>query len=237
MLNPTNIHFDRDNQLIVQDSNNGRIQTLDANGSYRRSFRVFENFSSVVIDKKGLIFCSPTAGLQKPLIHIFNYAGKLVRSFGKRIKFKEDLYGLNGVNMSMNGKGELYVGWQFFPVVRKYSKDMTLLSEIKLKNPKMKQSEDFNYRSIGGPAEKRQYKIVMAGLKAKEDGGFYVFQFYPRIEILEFNDKGEQVNHYWADQPYNFIGNDFMVHEGPEGKRFYVLQVFPESRVDVFTIR
>ncbi len=100
----------------------------------------------------------------------------------------------------------------------------------------MKPNAAFNTNSIDGPAEGRMYKIVIQAIKARENGGFYLFQYYPRLEILEYDGNGKLQGRYWADQSYNYIANDFMVKEGPEVKTFYILQVFPESKIEVFTV-
>ncbi|MCP4218621.1 MAG: 6-bladed beta-propeller [bacterium] len=235
LLNPGDIHFDAAGKLIIQDSSNSRIQTLSGNGEYISSFRVFEAYNSMILDGKGLIFCSPM-GLNLPLVRIFNYSGKLVKSFGERVKFSKKLMGLNHVTLSMNNAGEIYAAWQFFPIVRKYSPEGKLLGEYKPANKKMKDNAAFNTNSIDGPAEGRMYKIVIQAIKARENGGFYLFQYYPRLEILEYDGNGKLQGRYWADQSYNYIANDFMVKEGPEVKTFYILQVFPESKIEVFTV-
>lgn len=69
------------------------------------------------------------------------------------------------------------------------------------------------------------------------DGGkFFLFKYYPRMEIFESNDKGEIENIYWFKTGYNYIGRDlFVVHRN--GRRYFVtLQVFPEERVEVYSV-
>jgi hypothetical protein len=239
LLTPGYLQCDSQDNIYVLDTNNGRIQRLTEDGGYLHSFRVYEAYSSFLLNLKGMAYLSPLGGMHKPLIQVFDAAtGELKGSFGKRMEFSRDLYGLNQVHASMNRKGELYVGWQFFSVVRKYSADRKLVAEYKLDHPQMTKSMQFNYRAIEGPARERSYHIVIARIRAKENGGgFYVFRFYPRIEILEFDDNGELQKLYWAEQPYNYIGNDFLVKEGPDGKRFYVLQMFPEGKVEVFAVQ
>jgi len=236
LLTPGHLQCDAKENIYVLDVNNGRVQRLTDDGGYLHSFRVYEAYSSFLLNLKGMAYLAPLGGMHKPLIQVFDAAtGELKGAFGKRLEFSRDLYGLNQVHASMNRKGELYVGWQFFSVVRKYSADKKLVAEYKLDYPQMVKNMQFNYRSIEGPPQERVYHIVMARLRAKENGnGFYVFRFYPRIEILDYDDNGRLQNLYWAEQPYNYIGNDFLVKEGPGGKRFYVLQMFPEGKVEVF---
>lgn len=233
LLNPLFLSVDKMGNLVVYDTNNLRMQIFDSGGNYNGIFRTFESFSSLIIDEKSLIYCSPFAS-GKPLIRIFDYNGKSIGSLGEQKDFKKNLPLLNKIHLSMNSKGEIYAAWELFPIVRRYSKDK-LLSEYQIKYPKMQRDAYMNYLSIDSSNSKREYKVIIAGMRAK-DNGFFIFHFYPRIEIMEFNNEGEKENHYWAEQVYDFIGNDFIVKEIPGGKKvFYILQVFPEPRVDVYS--
>jgi hypothetical protein len=233
LLNPLFLSVDKKNSLVVYDANNLRVQIFDSEGNYSGTFRTFESFSSLIIDDKGFIYCSPFS-VGKPLIRIFDYNGKVIGSLGEQKEFKRSLPYPNKIHLSMNSKDEIYAAWELFPIVRRYSRDK-LLSEYEIKYPKMQREAYINYSSIDSSNPKREYKVIIAGMRAK-DNGFFIFHFYPRIEIMEFNNKGEQENHYWAEQVYDFIGNDFIIKEMPGGKKtFYILQVFPEARVEVYS--
>lgn len=232
LLNPAMIAIDPADGLVVYDTDNGRIAVFNLDGSYKKSFRVFESYSSMLVDGQGLIYCSPFE-FDKPLVRIFSDSGQLKESFGHRLIFKQPIFGLNKVFMSRNSKGETYVAWELFPLVRCYGADFRLLTEYELKQEKMLKNAKFNRESIEKQEERREFRVVIAGLRAKEDG-FYIFQYYPRIEILEYNSRGEVEHHYWTEQPYDFIGNDFYVKPDTNGKTFYILQAFPENIVSVY---
>ncbi len=223
---------DRDN-LVVYDSNNGRIQIFSPEGEYLENFKKFKKFSSMVSNDQGLIYASPHS-LQGPLIEVLDREGKLVNSFGERIEFKHNTRSHNDTHISISKKGELYVAWQKFPIVRRYSIKGKLLSEYKIEYKLMQERAKPNYNAQMTKGRITFFNII-SGIRAKEDG-FYLFSSYPRIEILEFNHNGEISNIYWKNSPFfNYIGIDFVVRENDIKKTFYILQVFPEPKVEVFS--
>ncbi|MEW6456784.1 MAG: 6-bladed beta-propeller [Acidobacteriota bacterium] len=231
-LNPLNICFDTKNNLIVYDSNNGRIQIFSPEGEYINSFKVFKTLSSIAASGQYLIYTSPKS-VQGPLIEIYNAEGKMVDFFGERINFKYNTVSHNEVHLSINNEEELFVAWKYFPFVRRYAKEGKLLSEYSIKHKLMQERAKHNYkaRMIDGRLELNE---IIKAIRAKEDG-FYLFSYYPRIEILEYNSKGEIKNIYWTNSPsFDYIGGDFIVMEKAKEKAFYVLQIYPDPKIDVF---
>jgi len=234
LLSPKHVFVDPNKQLVVHDSSNGRVQLFGPEGNYSSSFRLFETYNAMAVNNHRQIYCCPF-GFNKPLIRIFDYTGKVKGSFGERLTFKQKIFGLNKVFLSMNSKGVLYVAWELFPLVRRYSPEGKLLSEFKLTLPKLLKNERFNRRSINGPPQGRQFKMVIGGIRAKEDG-FFIYYYYPRIVIAEYDNSGALKNFFWAEQPYDFIGNDFLVKTGKDNQLMvYVLQVYPVSEITVFS--
>jgi len=227
---------DKENNLIIYDDGNRRIQILDSNGDYIKSFKVFKTGFAMISNKQGYIYAGlKSLNISDPLIGIFDYQGKLIRSFGNPLILKSHPYIPLPIRISLNNKnGEIFLTWWWFPVVRRYSKEGKLLSEYKIKHKIMQEYGERNYdvlskKSVSQP---RLY-IVITSIKAKEDG-FYLFRYYPRIEILEINLKGEIVNTYWSDQTYDFIASDFLIKEYVKEKFIYILQRYPENKINVY---
>lgn len=232
---PRYIETDSQNNLIVYDTGNSRIQIFNPKGEYLNSFKIFKTYIAMVIDKHGLIYLNPlTSNLQEPLIEILNKKGKLINSFGKRIKFKHNSDAHNEIAMSINNKGEIFAAWKHFPIVRRYSKEGKLLSEYKINYKLIKRLAKPNYKAkiIN---HKMSMMSVITDIRAKENK-FYLFIRYPRIEVLELSLKGEIVKIYWKDHPYKYIARDFLVKENANKKLelLYVLNT-SENQIKVFS--
>jgi len=233
LSNPRYICCDDRNNLIVYDSNNRRIQIFSPEGEYLKNFKIFKRFCSMASDDQGLIYAS-TNSMEGPLIEVLDRGGKLVNSFGERIEFRHNTRSHNDVHISINTKGELFIAWQYFPIVRRYSKEGNLLSEYKVEYKLMRERAKPNY-DVRMTGMGIKFFNIISGIRAKEDG-FYLFSYYPRIEVLEINLNGEVSNIYWTDSPsFDYMGWDFVVKESAREKMFYILQVFPEPKVEVFS--
>jgi len=58
---------------------------------------------------------------------------------------------------------------------------------------------------------------------------------YPRLEFHEYDDAGKKLNTYWIELSNDYITDTFDVLPDKDyGLKFYVLQLYPESKVDVF---
>lgn len=251
LLNPQMLSCDREDNLVLLDSSNFRIQIYTPDGSYRHSFRLFETYSFVALDRlRQLIYCSPAGyDMKKPLVRVFDYKGKIKHSFGERKAFSKNILNLNTVHMDVNSKGEIYIAWRFFPLVRKYSPAGKLLGQFRPGHRLMLEEEKSNYKEIKSNRSRREFQILIAGIRSKKDG-FYLFRYNPRMEILEFDDDGTLTHHFWADQSYNLVAGDFIVKErdgfGMDNKDnknethirklIYILKRFPENEISVYAI-
>lgn len=201
---------DKENNLIIYDDGNSRIQILDSNGDYLRSFKIFNTGFAMVCNKQGYIY----AGLRSydfndPLIGVFDYQGKMISSFGQRLKFPTGSFGSLPIHLAVNNKNELFATWWFLPVVRRYSEGGELLSEYEIKHKIMQEFGKRNYEALSKTSDSPpRLHIITTNIRAKDDG-LYLLRYYPRIELLEIDLKGEIKNIYWADQTYDFIASDF----------------------------
>jgi len=232
---PRFIDTDSQNNLIVYDTGNSRIQIFDSKDKYRDSFKIFKTYDTMAADKDGLIYLSPsTSNIHDPLIEVLNQKGKLIKSFGKRIEFKHNSDVHNKIAISINNKGNIFAAWNFFPIVKHYSKDGELLSEFPINHKLLKQLAKPNYRAkiVNNIIS---MKSIIADIDAKENK-FYLFIKYPRIEVLELNFRGKLNKIYWKDTSYKFIANDFFVMENNKRMEFlYVLDIHESQEIKVFS--
>lgn len=235
-INPRFIDTDYQDNLIIFDIGNSRVQILNSEGEFQKSFKTFKTYYSMAIDKEGLIYLAPfTENLNEPLIEVYNLNGKFLGAFGKRIKFQPNSFVHNGILMSINNDGEVYVAWVYFPIVRRYSKEGKLLKEYRINYNLMKKLAAPNYKA---KVNKNKIKMncVITDISAKKDK-FYLFIGYPRLEIMELDLNGEIVNIYWKNHPHDFILSDFLVRENVQEKLklFYILSIYPKQQITVYS--
>jgi len=231
---PNDLLIHRD-KLIISDLGNYRIQFLDFEGKYIKSFNKYLTFYSMAINDDSLLVAAPLVYENKSSqINVLTQEGKIIHSFGQPMHFRKDPIRLNFVEIDINMKGELLVAFRYLALVRKYSKKGELLDEYKLNNEAMKKFENMNLarNSIGTKESKEAYIMIINSIKAYEDG-FFILSNSKCPIILGYDDQGHQNAVYWI-QDCNYIAKDFLVQNKERKKIFYLLQVYPNLKIDAF---
>ena len=221
--------------LIVGDTKNMRLQFFDLKGNYIRSFRIFKAYTDIDISKDGLIYAAPLrTNPESPLVDVLDKSGQLLSSFGEA-QFgsdKSNWWMPNRVEISLNGKDELFVAYRYFPLVCKYSKKGTLLAKYKLEHGGvMEKKEKINLDRIRDQALGMGMLPVINSIRASSDG-FYILHNYPRNEILEYDSNGKLQNNYYCEvSSYDTFFKDFSVIENEGKKTFYLLKRNFENKI------
>lgn len=226
-----------DKYLVVKDWY--RFQFLDKEGNYIKSFKNSRSYRDFVINEKDLIFAAPTIFRnESDLIDVLNTEGEILYSFGEIKKFKYDKPELNETKLALSGKGDLFVAFHKFPIVRKYSQKGKLLDEFKIRHKPLLELEKRNLKSINKRTREKRtgYYYIIDAIYPTEDG-FSILCIYPRVEILEFNKNGRMENSYWSVLTYNYDAFDFLISGKGLNKKFYVLRFLPSDCADVFSIK
>jgi DNA-binding beta-propeller fold protein YncE len=230
---PSLIAVDRHRNIYVQEAGNLRLQIYNHLGEYLSSFRIFKGYSAMSVGNSGAIILSHLShDPHDPLIETLDLQGSLRYSFGNRIYFSPYFFALNEIDMSLNKRGELVVAWVNFPRVQQFSNKGALLSDISLEYDLLHELAKQNYDTVNVCKSKTLMPVLRAIYA--ENQRFYILAIYPRLEILKFNFIGELLNIYWRDTPLEFSASDFLVLENNETLYFYVLQDYPEQRIDCF---
>lgn len=235
-LQPYNLMMNK-NYIAVQEVGNMRIQFLDPDGLYKKSFKIFHGYYSMVINDKGLIIGIPVVRLpDDDLIEVLSQKGEVIASFGKPLDFKLSFRSLNNASLALTRNEEILLAFKFFPIIRKYSLKGELLAEFKIKNEILTAKDKINLEGHKlRQKEKVAYTSVIMAMKTFRDK-IYIFYTTPRLEILEINNEGEIEATYWANinREDGFSAGDFTVLHQNDQIRFYVLQRIPQPRVIVF---
>ena len=234
-MTPHKFFITKEDILIIGETGNMRFQFFDKNGKYIKSFKIFKGYNSWIVGNNGLIFALPVIRKASDhLIEVLNQDGVVISSFGEPFDFKYKIPTYNDAKIEINHKGELYVAFKFLPTVRKYSQNGELLANFIINHSIMKEYGDYNRKnqSLLAKGKKVKYKPVINSIKLSETG-FYLMRHFPRIEILEFDNKGKRIAQYWREViPY--LAEYFVVRNDIKEKIFYVLYYYPEVKIDAF---
>jgi len=238
-LHPSDFSIVR-NRLYVSEIGNFRIQKLSINGIPERSIRKYLTQYSMTYDEEGLIYIAPLVyGEESRQIAVVNNNGEIVRSFGKPMVFAKDTVTLNFVYLEKNARNEIFAVYRYFPIIRKYSQEGELLFEHSLNNAAMRKIAQINMdRNRSSKAElKRRYILNVIATRMFKD---HLFLFCQSMNpfILEYDDQGKQTAIYRINRDGQYIAKDLIVMEDEDGRKiFHLLQVFPESKVDIYSER
>lgn len=122
------------NFLYIYDL--GKIQILRDDTNYVTSFPVYW-FPDVqfAIDLNGNVVIGAPSD-KDSLLAVIDTSGKILNTFGKKVKQRtqQETFLKNGVWPVVDEDGNIYVVFLSLPYIRKYSKDLNLLIEKKLKS-------------------------------------------------------------------------------------------------------
>ncbi len=129
-----------DGNLYVVDQDNYRIQILDREGKRVGGFRIDTISDSIAVSDQGEIFLN--APRHGKLVTVFSKDGRRLRSFGELIPRSRGYPGasdserflvpLGRAYLAFGADQDLFVAFQFMPLVQKYSREGKLLWERRL---------------------------------------------------------------------------------------------------------
>lgn len=218
--------------IIVADNNNRRIQYYDFDGNFIRQFKLLRSFHDIAVSAKGLIYAAPLRMTpESKLIDILGKEGKLLTSFGEA-KFgdKKTWQTTNWVKINMNEKNELYISFNSFPLVCRYSAKGRLEAEFTFDHKVLKALEKENsYRLKNHGNLMRIIYAICANKK-----GFSILFNFPRTQILEYDYEGRLINeYYYEDKTYDSFFLEFVTGEKEGRKIFYLLKMAPKKEIVV----
>jgi len=226
--------------LIVHDAEKQRLEFLDFEGNHVKSRKISGFTDFVLGEDESLYVAHHVEDENSPLITVYFPDGKNL-SFGKPLLFRHSMQVLNSRSLALNGKGELYVAFTYFPLVRKYSASGKLLDEYRIDSPIMEVKENYNLKKVGeGIAHKARragYRDVIVGIRYFDEK-IYLLSHVPRLEITEMDEGGTVTATCWMDSREVYETHDFLIREIDGVKKFYVSHISPSKYdIDVFGMK
>ena len=224
--------------IIIKEFN--RLQFFNKNWETIKTVKPAKLYKNIKIGNDGYFFAIPSLSpAQIELIEVLSQDGKILRAFGEPLEFKEDKSTLNWLSLDLSNKQELYVAFEFFPIIRKYSAGGKLIFEKKLENELMLKKEKRNLKSLATPRKggrARGYMPVIHSIRTCDDG-FYIMSRYPRLEIWLFDEMANLKKTYWCNRGMRYFVKDFIYMKKDDEILFYVVSNYPNHRVDVYGIK
>jgi len=223
--------------LIIHDTERGRLEFMDFQGNSIRSQKIAD-FTDMVSDEKGRLYVAHHVQDEySPLVKVYSPDGRKA-AFGKPLCFHHSMQVLNSRSLALSEKGDLYVAFTYFPIVRKYSTEGKLLAEYRIESSVMMAKENYNLKKVGESIVHKVRRVgYRAGVIAMRAFGnkIYLLSHVPRLEITEMDDDGSITATYWIDFQEVYETNDFVIREINGEKKFYVSHSSPPKYgIDVF---
>jgi len=235
-VNPFCIYVEK-TSVFVSDTLKLDIQVFDLDLNLLRSFKLKRAYTDLAISDSGLIVATPfRMSRDMPLIDVLDQKGNVLYSFGEPMFGSSVKWNVpNFVKVDINRKGDVFLAFQNFPVVCKYSIQGELISVYKIDHKGMRRAEKLNLEHMQDLNTEITWQAIYA-VRARENG-FLILHNYPIIEILEFDRAGQLMNDYWAARSHDYRVGEFIVRE-PNDKghaEILLMATSPENRIEVFS--
>jgi hypothetical protein len=238
-----------DDQVVIEEMMNMRLQIFDSAGTYLRGARLFKTYHSMVL-VDGLIYATPYLMLppdeQKGanLIDVLDQQGRVLRSFGTPLEVDPfDFALLNHALLKVDAERNLWLAFQCFPLIRKYALDGRLLKEFSYQYAVVKKEEAFNKLITVkrfGVSQLPHYYVC--GAIHPDNDGLYIFTSVhtsaeSRLDIYFIKDGGQIAEFYWQPRNEGILSWGLYVHKEKNDKIFYLLESTPNPLVEIFKIK
>jgi len=219
LLNPGKAVRDGD-KIVVLDRGNSRVVAFDISGRYLSSFKLLKYYRDMAAYRGSIYLTSMGQGDGK-LVDVLDEQGRLLTSFGER-RFDDPQ--LNWCKIAVAREGEVYLGFEHMPWVRRYGAEGRVLNEFRFDHPMGNIQEDLNKKSTAKRGRGPSSAAVIISAIVAADDGVYIFHAYPRADIRFFDPTGKPKEAYWYEEPSTSFW-DMAVSVSDKNKRFFLLDM------------
>lgn len=229
-----------DDEFVVFDAGNSRLQYFDLLGEFRKAVRLPGFYHDMEIIKDGSIIgeCANIGpGQSDPSIAVYSPEGKIIRSFGSPIEFKYDGSVMNRSLIVINSQKEIIQIFTYLALIRRYSSDGKLLQEKSLETEISLIKEKINRRMNSYlPKERVGYSPILTQAAILDDHLFLINNVFSRMWIWEFDRNYERTRTYWANAVGSSYSTDLIVIKENNQIKFFQLGMFGDDvmRVNIF---
>lgn len=225
-------------RLAVLDVGNARVQYFDERGRYESSFRLAKSYNDMFIGDDGTIYAMTIGRWSEDLVDALSPGGEKLFSFARVPDSVKNGPSMNRLLLSVNPDNEIFVAHWFAPVVQVYSArgELKTTFEIRYKPMQEKLTRNASLRGKVQPGGGRRLgQSLIEAVWATASGFFILHQGAPgRTDILEFRRDGTFLKDFVAPPLGDCLSSALAVTESQGGRRFYVLQIGLDNRVDIF---
>ena len=122
------------------------------------------------------------------------------------------------------------------PIIRKYSQEGELLLEKRINYGGLVEKEKVNLKnykeSLNQQTNPSFYYVINAMRLLNKN--LFLMSLYPNKTILELDSSLSVRNIYIDNNRSDYFARDFVIRKSERGLEFYVLQIIPDNRVDIF---
>jgi hypothetical protein len=229
-----------DDEFVVFDAGNRRLQYFDLQGKYLRTKRINKTYYDLSIIGDGQVIGAPLPnGYQEKndLVDVISPEGKIIRSFGAPIEFKFAGATMNQTEIFVNNRNEIVQIFTKLDLLRKYSLEGRLLLEKKSETEFSLLKDRINRRLNSYlPNERVGYLPSVRTAAILDDHIFIVDHVPPRMWIWEYDESLQRTRTYWANVGESSFTRDLIVIKENNQIKFFHLGMFGDEvmRVNIF---
>jgi hypothetical protein len=220
--------------LTVYDMN-GRLTRLNKNGEFIRSASIPYVLFDIAEAPGGEYYAAPQRmKSEEKLVDILDSNGKIQRTFGNTLNIRVPDGRWWKSRLDTNSKGQLYLAFEYWPVLRKYSAEGDLLFERKLDSPIIEWKEKTNRdRSAANKSGSMSAIQIIVSTQAGKDGA-YLLHTGPRIEVYWVGDQGTIKSYFVERGSYEENYSSLWIDEDKGTPIFYLLMTAPDNKICIF---
>jgi len=238
---PGTIHISEDGDLLVLDDVNMRINILSAEGEFKRGIKLLRRYEDFCVSKGKIYLVYNGPREDGKTVDVFSLNGDPLGSLGEAPDFGPVIPDLarmaNFKVISCDPDGRLLVGWTFFSILHILDPDQKeTTAKIEIDDPRLKERYHHNLKQLNSQ-EPEIWRVVHRS-RAHQNGILALISGEKGIEILDVDLTGKVRAIYWAPNPEEeqYVGRYFVFRKDGNTVWIYILQIMPESKVNVYKI-
>ena len=175
LRSPTDLSVDVNGQLWILNQNGSKISRLDRKCATTGEIILTNPSLRIANNSFGEVIVLNETG--PSLFALFSPQGKLVRSFGDRIKYAEEVATneLSDGHIVPDKNGGFFFSFNYPPLIRHYNRSGRLLDEFKPDSDISIAPPNFTVRSVGNSvAVSSKYQILVLDMTADDQSRLYL---------------------------------------------------------------